>query len=67
MQVTVRKGNVKAALRVLKSKLQEDGRLNEVRERQYFDKPSNVKRRARGAAKLREQRRVREDDSNKTR
>jgi ribosomal protein S21 len=33
-------------MRVLKKKLQKDGRLKELKERQYFTKPSMLKREA---------------------
>ena len=42
--IQVRNGNVEQAMRVLKKKLQKDGRLKELRDRQYFSKPSEVKR-----------------------
>lgn len=44
MKVEVRGGNLEKALRILKKKLQKDGRLKELRDRQYFSKPSEVKR-----------------------
>ena len=44
MRVEVRGGNLEKALRILKKKLQKDGRLKELRDRQYFSKPSEVKR-----------------------
>ena len=46
MKVIVRNGNVEQALRVLKKKLQKDGRLREIKERQYYVKPSEDKREA---------------------
>ena len=33
-------------MRVLKKKLQKDGRLRELKERQYYTKPSELKREA---------------------
>jgi len=44
LKVEVRGGNLEKALRILKKKLQKDGRLKELRDRQYFSKPSEVKR-----------------------
>ena len=46
MRVEVRGGNLEKALRILKKKLQKDGRLKELRDRQYFSKPSEIKREA---------------------
>ena len=43
--VEVRKGNVEQAMRVLKRKVQKEGIVKELRERQYFEKPSEKKRR----------------------
>ena len=44
--VTVRNGNVEKAMRVLKKKLLKDGMMRELKERQYYQKPSHVKREA---------------------
>ena len=43
--VEVRKGNVEQAMRVLKRKVQKEGLVKELRERQYYEKPSAKKRR----------------------
>tara|TARA_B100001778_G_C18333222_1_gene514046 strand:+ start:277 stop:486 length:210 start_codon:yes stop_codon:yes gene_type:complete len=43
--IQVRNGNVEQALRVLKKKLQKDGLLKELKAKQYFEKPSEKKRR----------------------
>ena len=43
--IEVRKGNVEQAMRVLKRKVQKEGIVKELRERQYFEKPSEKKRR----------------------
>ncbi len=43
--IQVRNGNVEQALRVLKKKLQKDGLLKELKMKQYFEKPSEKKRR----------------------
>ena len=55
MQVKVRNNNVEAALRVFKKKAAET--LFEVKERQYYEKPSITKKNARQAAIRREQKR----------
>ena len=43
--IQVRNGNVEQALRVMKKKLQKNGVLKELKARQYFEKPSERKRR----------------------
>jgi len=43
--VVVRNNNVEQAMRVLKKKLQKDGRLKELRQRQYYEKPCDKKNR----------------------
>ena len=45
--IEVRKGNVEQAMRVLKRKVQKEGLVKELKERQYFEKPSEKKRRKR--------------------
>ena len=44
IEVIVRNGNVEKAMRVLKKKLLKDGMMRELKERQYYQKPSHVKR-----------------------
>ena len=41
--VEVRKGNVEQAMRVLKRKVQKEGIVKELRERQFYKKPSEIK------------------------
>lgn len=55
MQVKVRNNNVEAALRVFKKKSAEI--IWEVREREYYEKPSIARKTARKAAIKREQKR----------
>ena len=43
--IEVRKGNVEQAMRVLKRNVQKEGIVKELRERQYYEKPSAKKRR----------------------
>ena len=45
--VEVRKGNVEQAMRVLKRKVQKEGIVKELRERQSYEKSSEKKRRKR--------------------
>jgi small subunit ribosomal protein S21 len=44
--VEVRNGNIIKAMRILKKKVLKEGLLNELRERQYYMKPSEKKREA---------------------
>ena len=41
--VNVRNGNLEQAMRVLKRKVQKEGLFKELRERQYYKKPSEIK------------------------
>jgi len=42
--VEVRGGNLEKALRVLKKKVQKAGIINQIRDKKYFSKPSEIKR-----------------------
>ena len=63
MKVYVKDGNVEKAIRQLKKKLTKDNRLQSVRDKEYFEKPTWKRKAAKEAAKKREQRRLR--DANK--
>ena len=39
--VTVRNGNLEQAMRVLKKKVAKEGLVKELRQRQYYEKPSD--------------------------
>ena len=41
--VNVRNGNLEQAMRVLKRKVQKEGIVKELRERQFYKKPSEIK------------------------
>ncbi len=64
MQVTVRDNNVDQALKVLKKKMQREGLFREMRQRKFYEKPSEKRvrqkaeaiRRARKLARKRAQR-----------
>ena len=45
MQVVVKNGNVERAMRTLKKKIQKEGLLKELKQKQYFEKPSAKKAR----------------------
>ena len=42
--VEVRGGNLEKAMRVLKKKIQKEGLMKEIRRRQSYQKPSEIKR-----------------------
>ena len=42
--VEVRGGNLEKAMRVLKKKIMKEGLVKELRARQYYQKPSEIKR-----------------------
>ena len=43
--VEVRKGNLEKAMRVLKKKVQKEGIVRLLKQKQYYEKPSEFKRR----------------------
>ena len=57
VEVIVRNGNLEQAMRVLKKKTQKAGIVKELKERQYYQKPSEKKREAkkRGIANFKKQ------------
>ena len=57
--VTVKKGNVDRAMRTLKKKLQKEGLLKELKQRQFFEKPSAKKARKKAEGIKRYQRNLR--------
>ena len=61
-KVKVRNNNVEKALRVMKRKLKKNGLLLELKDRQYYQKPSEKKRLAkkRGIKRAMKARRLRE-------
>ena len=42
--IEVRNNNIEKALRVLKKKLNKDGQMKELKQRQYYQKLSEIKR-----------------------
>ena len=52
-RVEVRGNDFSKAFRRFKKKIQEDGILQELRERQYFEKPSIKRKKAKAAARAR--------------
>ena len=60
-KIELRKGeSLEKALRKFKTKLRRDGVLEEVRDREFYEKPSQRRRKQQEAAVRREQRRRRE-------
>jgi small subunit ribosomal protein S21 len=51
--VEVRNGDFAFALRKFKKKVQEDGILQELRESQHFEKPSETRKKAKAAGRAR--------------
>ncbi len=61
LMVEVRNNDVNKALRKLKKKVQAEGILQEFKDRQYYTKPSEIKRRAKKAGKKRWLKKQREE------
>jgi len=51
--VLVKDGNVDKALRKFKKKIQDDGLLNDLRAREFYEKPTAERKRRKSAAKNR--------------
>jgi small subunit ribosomal protein S21 len=60
--VTVKDGNVEKALRKFKKKIQESGKLEELREREQYEKPTTSRRLAKNKAVRRHQKQVELDE-----
>lgn len=50
LMVEVRNNNVEKAIRLLNRKVKQEGIIREIRERQYYEKPSTVRRRKKAEA-----------------
>ena len=61
MRIDVRNDNVDKALKILKKKLFDEGTINELMERRYYEKPSQIKRRKKIDAARRQQRAVQKE------
>jgi small subunit ribosomal protein S21 len=57
--VTVKDGNIEKALRKFKKKIMEQGLLQDLRERETYEKPTTVRKRKKSAAKNRWQKQLR--------
>jgi small subunit ribosomal protein S21 len=51
--VVVQNDNVEKALRKFKKKIMESGKLQELREREFYEKPTTSRKKAKAAAKNR--------------
>jgi small subunit ribosomal protein S21 len=57
--VIVKDGNVEKALRKFKKKIQEQGLLVELKERETYEKPTTARKRKKAAARNRRQKQLR--------
>ena len=62
LMVEVRNNDVNKAMRKLKKKVQAEGILQEFKDRQYYIKPSEIKRRSKKAGKKRWLKKQREEE-----
>ena len=53
MRILVKDGNFDRALRKFKKKIQDSRLLEELREREFYEKPTTARKRAKGAAQSR--------------
>ena len=66
-KVIVYNENFEKAMRKFKKQVMNEGIIQEVRERQHFQKPSEKRNRAKAAAKMRWKKKQREDNPSRTR
>ena len=66
-KVVVIDGNVDQALRKLKKKISNSGLMQELRDREHYEKPTQKRKVAKAMAKKREQKRVAKDSMNRKR
>jgi small subunit ribosomal protein S21 len=59
--VEVKDGNINVALRKLKKKVDDSGKLMDVLAKQFYEKPTTKRKRKAGAAKSRWNKKLRED------
>jgi small subunit ribosomal protein S21 len=64
LQVEVYDGQVEKAMRILKRKVKDSNLFIDLRKKEYFEKPSRVKREKRNLAKLRNQYKVQKEKEN---
>ena len=64
LQVRVFNNNVEGALKVLKKKVKNSGLMLELKKKQYYEKPSKIKREKNNLAKLRQRYQTLKDNEN---
>ena len=64
LSVTVFNNNVDGALKVLKRKVKDSNLFIELRKKEYYEKPSKIRREKRNLAKLRNQYKVQKEKEN---
>ena len=60
--VRVVDGNVEKALRKFKKKIQESGLLDDIRAREFYEKPTTERKRKKGAALARQRKKMRDQE-----
>jgi small subunit ribosomal protein S21 len=60
--IEVRENNIGVALRKLKRKMDDDNKLIEVIDRQFYEKPTTERKRKKGAARARWLKKIREQE-----
>lgn len=63
MRIEVRNGNLDRAIKVLRRKLAEDGLFRELQEKQFYEKPSEERRRRHRSAVMRQRKQERETNA----
>ena len=64
LQVDVYDGQVEKAIRILKKKVKESNLFLELRKKEYYEKPSRIKRHKKNLARLRNQYKVEKEQKN---
>ena len=65
LSVTVFNNNVEGALKVLKKKIKASNLFQDLREKEYYTKPSEIKRHKRNLSKLRNKYAIEKEKANK--
>jgi small subunit ribosomal protein S21 len=60
--VRVVDGNVEKALRKFKKKIQESGLLDDIRAREFYEKPTTERNRKKGAVQARQRKKMRDQE-----
>lgn len=62
-RVTLREGeNINQALRRFKKKVEEAGIMDDLRSKEFYEKPTSVRKRAKGAARARWRKKLRDNE-----